>query len=123
MSGWSYLALGILFEVAGTFCLKLSSGFANLLPSVLCFVFFVIALSLINLSAKTLDISTVYAVWSGAGVVLITCLGVLYFDEQMSPGRLFFIALILVGVLGLHSISTETDSAPIREQADVHTAE
>lgn len=118
MSGWGYLALGILFEVAGTFCLKLSSGFVNLLPSVLCFVFFVIALSLINLSAKTLDISIVYAVWSGAGIVLITGLGVLFFTEPMSPGRLFFITLILVGVLGLHSVSNETT-----EQADVHTAE
>lgn len=120
MGGWSLLMLGILFEVAGTYCLKLSHGFTNLLPSILCFGFFAIALSLITLSAKTLDISIVYAVWSGAGIVLITIIGAFFFAEHFTLQKFFFITLILVGVLGLHQISSETE---LPESEHVHSAE
>ncbi|WP_370279521.1 multidrug efflux SMR transporter [Pontibacterium sp.] len=119
MTGWSLLMLGIVFEVAGTFCLKLSNGFSNITASVLCFAFFAVALSLITLSAKTLDVSIVYAVWSGVGIVLITLLGVLFFQEAISPGRIGFIVLILVGVLGLHHESNPEQP----ETEHVHTSQ
>lgn len=118
MGGWTLLMLGIVFEVAGTFCLKLSHGFSNLLPSVLCFAFFAVALSLITLSAKTLDVSIVYAVWSGVGIVLITLIGALWFAEQISLQKLFFIALIIAGVFGLHQVSTEAETT---EPEHVHS--
>lgn len=107
MNGWSLLMLGILFEVSGNYCLKLSDGFSNLLASIGCFAFFAIAIALITLSAKTLDVSIVYAIWSGVGVVLVTVIGALFFAEQITLTKLFFIALILVGVLGLHYVSPD----------------
>jgi len=36
---WLYLALGIIFEVLGTICMKKAEGFYKLGPSVLVFVF------------------------------------------------------------------------------------
>lgn len=107
MGGWSYLILGILFEVVGTFCLKLSHGFSNLMPSVFGFLFFAIAICFVTLSAKTLDVGIVYAVWAGAGIVLITLIGTLWFAEQLTWPKLLFILLILVGVVGLHQVSKE----------------
>ncbi len=107
MNGWTLLMLGILFEVSGTYCLKLSDGFSNVLASIGCFAFFAIAIALITLSAKTLDVSIVYAIWSGVGVVLVTVIGALFFAEQVTLPKLFFISLILVGVLGLHYVSSD----------------
>jgi len=118
MGGWTLLMLGIAFEVAGTLCLKLSYGFNNLLPSILCFIFFAVALSFITLSAKTLDISIVYAVWSGVGVVLITLIGAFWFAEQITLQTLFFITLILIGVFGLHHINATTKTT---EPEHVHS--
>jgi len=109
MSGWSLLMIGILFEVAGTYCLKLSDGFSNILASVFCYVFFAIALALIILSAKTLDVSIVYATWSGVGIVLVTFIGSLFFAEQFNLQKVFFIALILAGVLGLHQTNSDKE--------------
>jgi small multidrug resistance pump len=37
---WIFLSIAILFEVAGTTSMKLSRGFAELLPSVGVFVFY-----------------------------------------------------------------------------------
>ncbi|MDO6563557.1 multidrug efflux SMR transporter [Amphritea sp. 1_MG-2023] len=113
MNGWILLLLGIVFETAGTTCIKLSNGFSHLLPSVLTFVFFAIALSLITLSAKTIDVSVVYAVWSGVGIMLISLIGTFYFAEQITLPKMLFIGLILIGVIGLHQVShqpVETDN-------------
>ena len=84
MSAWAFLILGIAFEVMGSFCLKLSHGFTNLLPSVFGFIFFIIALSLITISAKAIDNGVVYAVWSGVGIVIISVIGMSYFGEAIS---------------------------------------
>ncbi len=119
MNAWALLILGIVFEVMGSFCLKLSHGFTNLWPSLFGFVFFVIALSLITLSAKILDIGVVYAVWSGVGIVIISTIGMSYFGEAISIKKIACISLILIGVLGLHSESF----ADTKEQEDVYSAE
>lgn len=110
MSSWSYLFLGIFFEVLGTFCLKLANGFTHLTPVLLCFVFFTLAISSIMYSAKTLDISLVYAIWSGIGIVATTLIGYFYFEEKLTALHFVFIASILVGVIGLNLISTDTTS-------------
>lgn len=39
---WIYLTLAILFEVAGTTCMKLTDGFSRLGPAVLMVVFYVV---------------------------------------------------------------------------------
>lgn len=118
MSGWTLLIIGIAFEVAGSLCLKLSHGFQNFVPTILCFFFFAIALSMINLSVKTLEISTAYAVWSGVGVVIITLIGAIWFAESVTFIKLVFISLILIGVFGLHQVSTKT---PKSESDHVHS--
>ena len=102
MNGWIFLALGIVTEVAGTFSMKLSHGFTKLIPSVLFVIFFIIALSFVNLSMKTIDMSIAYTIWSGVGVSLLTLLGIFFLGEPFSWMRLFFIGLIIIGVVGLH---------------------
>lgn len=103
MNGWIYLALGIVTEVAGTFSMKLSQGFTKLFPSVLFVLFFAIALSFINLSMKTIDMSVAYAIWSGVGIAILSILGIAFLGEPATFFRLFFIGLIIVGVVGLHA--------------------
>ena len=53
------------------------------------------------MAVKTLDISTVYAIWSGVGIALITLIGVWYFAEAMTIQKAACIALIVIGVVGL----------------------
>jgi len=111
MSAWIYLALAILFEVAGTTSMKLSQGFTLPLPSTACVLCFIAALVLMAQSVKVLDISVVYAIWSGVGVVLIALIGVFFFSEVLTPPKVLFMALIVVGVVGLQLSDSGIDKS------------
>ena len=99
--GWFLLALAIVLEVAGTTCMKLSSGFKEMVPSVLVFVFYGFSFTAFIYALKTMDLSLTYAIWAGVGLALIAAIGILYFKEPVTVPRMIFIGLILIGVIGL----------------------
>src|SRR5690606_28621157 len=98
---WILLAAAIAFEISGTTCMKLSEGFTKPLPTVGIFVFYVASISCLTLAVRVIDISVAYAIWSAVGVAVIATIGVLVFGEQLTFQRVFFLVLILVGVVGL----------------------
>ena len=105
---WAVLGVAILFEVAGTTSMRLSEGFTRLTPSLLIFVFYVISFALNTIVIRALGLSVVYAVWSGVGTVLTALIGYLYFREPATAMKLASTALIVLGVVGLHSASRAT---------------
>ncbi|MDJ0893986.1 MAG: multidrug efflux SMR transporter [Alphaproteobacteria bacterium] len=98
---WIYLTLAIVLEVAGTTSMKLSEGFANLVPSVLIFVFYAISFGFLVLALNRLELSVTYAIWSGLGTALTALIGFWYFGEAVTPLKLASIGLIIAGVVGL----------------------
>lgn len=98
---WVFLFAAIVFEVVGTMSMKFAAGFAKLLPSVMVFVCYGVALALVTMALRRIDISVAYTIWSGVGTVLVALIGVFYFGEQMTMLKLGCIALIMVGVAGL----------------------
>lgn len=102
---WAVLSAAIVFEVAGTTCMRLSESFTRLTPSVLIFVFYAISFALNTLVTRTLGLSIVYAVWSGAGTVLTALIGFWYFKEPATVLKLVSAGLIVIGVFGLHTAS------------------
>ncbi len=107
---WVYLGLAIVFEVAGTTCLKLSHGFTQLVPSLVIFPAYGISLACLTLAVKTLPISVAYAVWAAVGTALIAAIGILWFREPATTTKLVFIGLIVVGVIGLHLSDGRADA-------------
>ena len=99
---WVYLTLAILFEIAGTTCLKLSDGFSNLIPSLAIFPAYAVSFVLLAFAVKVIPISVAYAIWAGVGTALIATIGILWFREPATAAKLFFIAVIVAGVVGLH---------------------
>ena len=106
MSSWFLLMIAIGFEVAGTTCMKLSNGFTRLWPSIGIYAFFALALLFLTLALKRLDVGLLYAVWSGVGTLAIVIIGMVLFGESMSALKVLFIALILIGVIGLKILSS-----------------
>jgi len=102
MQYWIYLILAIIFEVLGTTAMKVSDGFTKTVPSVAMAVFYVLSLTALTYALKKFDVSIAYAIWSGVGTALITLIGVMYFKEPMGVVKMLSIALIIVGVVGLH---------------------
>ncbi len=102
MTSWFYLFLAIVLEVAGTTCMKLSDGFARLLPSIGVAVFYVASLAGLTMALKQIPVSIAYAVWAGLGTAIISVIGFWYFKEPVTAVKLLSIALIVGGVTGLH---------------------
>lgn len=50
---------------------------------------------------KTLPMGTAYAVWTGIGALGSVILGIVVFKEPATAARLFFAALLLIGIVGL----------------------
>lgn len=101
MTGWLYLSLAIILEIAATTLLKMSNGldrwgFAATSIGVyaLCFLAFAPAL-------KSIPVGIAYAVWSGVGIVAMAIIGIIAFQQKLSPAQIACIALVLVGALGL----------------------
>ncbi|MCF8482795.1 MAG: multidrug efflux SMR transporter [Rhodospirillum sp.] len=105
MTTWLILGAAIVFEVIGTTAMKYAEGFTRLWPSVALVVFYAVSFYLLTLSLKRLEVSVAYAIWSGAGTVLITVIGVVLFKEPATALKLLFIGMIITGVVGLNMIT------------------
>ncbi|MBF0379898.1 MAG: multidrug efflux SMR transporter [Magnetococcales bacterium] len=103
--GLLYLAIAIVSEVIGTTALKLSEGFTKPLFSTVVVVGYGLAFYLLSLSLKTLGVGFSYAVWAGAGIILIAVIGVLFFGEKIDTPGVVGMALIVVGVVILNFYS------------------
>ncbi|MCA3131753.1 MAG: DMT family transporter [Betaproteobacteria bacterium] len=102
MNHWVMLVGAIFFEVAGTICMKLSEGFTRPLPSVLIFLFYGVAFTLLTLALKKIDVSVAYAVWSAVGTAVIAGIGIVWFREPLTALKVASLLLIVAGMVGLN---------------------
>lgn len=98
---WLLLFLAGFLETAWAIGLKYTDGFSRLWPSIATGVALVLSMLLLAKAAQELPIGTAYAVWVGIGAAGAAVLGIVLFQEPISPARLFFLALLLVSILGL----------------------
>lgn len=99
---WVSLGIAIIFGVLGTISMKVSHGLHYVKPTVFLAIFYCISFVALTFAMKYIDLSVVYAVWSGVGTILVAAIGVFYFNESISWRKLFFLLLIVVGVIGMH---------------------
>jgi quaternary ammonium compound-resistance protein SugE len=102
---WILLIIAGLLETAWAIGLKYSDGFSRPLPSVLTILGIAVSMILLSLAARVLPIGTAYAVWVGIGAAGAVILGILLLGEPVSASRLFFLALLLVALVGLKATS------------------
>ncbi len=85
--------------------MKRSDGFTRLWPTLVTFGVSAVSFFLLGRAVKSIPIGTGYAVWTGIGAVGTALVGILLFHESAHPQRIFFIAVILVGMVGLYCSS------------------
>ncbi|MEM5427153.1 DMT family transporter [Cupriavidus oxalaticus] len=98
MNGYLLLALAIVAEVIATSSLKASQGFTRLLPSVLVVGGYVAAFWLLMMVMRTVPVGIAYAIWSGAGIVLVTLIAVVLYRQIPDLAACLGISLIIAGV-------------------------
>jgi len=107
-SPYLYLGIAILAEVAGTSFLKASLGFTRLWPSVGTMVGYGISFYFLSLTLNSIPTGIAYAIWSGVGIILISVVGWIAFDQVLDGPALLGMALIVAGVLVINLFSKST---------------
>ena len=102
---YSWLILAIVAEVIATTALKLSDGFSRLWPSVVTILFYAVAFYALSITMRTIPTGIIYAIWSGAGIVLIGMIGWLFLGQKLDWPALAGMALIILGVLVINLFS------------------
>ncbi len=104
---WLYLLIAGLLEIVWAVALKFSNGFTRPLPSVMVIVGGLASLFFLSLAVKEVPIGTAYAIWVGIGAVGVAFFGILLFQESTDFWRLFFIGVIVAGLIGLRLVSKD----------------
>jgi len=105
MQSWLFLALAIIAEVVGTSALKSSEGFTRLGPTTVVVIGYVVAFYFLALAIKVIPVGIAYAVWAGLGIVLISLIGWLVFQQKLDTPAVLGMGLILSGVLVINLFS------------------
>lgn len=99
--GWVYLGIAIISDVLATIFLKLSDGLSNTFYSIGTLILYFNCFLCLSLALKMIDVSIAYAVWAGLGVILISVIGIIFFNEPINAIKIISTILIVVGVVGL----------------------
>ncbi|SFJ99385.1 DMT family transporter [Methylocapsa palsarum] len=107
MSGltWLYLAIAISSEVAATSALKLAEGFTRPVPSMVVIAGYALAFYFLSLTLRDMPVGVAYAVWSGAGIALVSLIAWIIYNQTLGAGELAGIGLIMLGVVVLNVFS------------------
>ena len=100
-----YLAGGIIAEVIGTSALKASDGLSRPWPSLIVAAGYGVAFYCLSITLRTIPVGIAYAIWSGAGVVLIAIIGWIFYRQALDLPAVVGIALIIAGVLVVNLLS------------------
>lgn len=98
---WILLLFAGLLEIGWAVGLKFTDGFTRPLPTAATLAALVASIVLLGKAAKSLEIGTAYAVWTGIGAAGTVICGILFLGEPASAARLVCVGLILAGVAGL----------------------
>lgn len=105
---WLFLILAGLLEIGWAVGLKFTHGFTIFLPSVITVSLMILSFIFLSIAVREIPLGTAYAIWTGIGTLGTVIFGIIMFDEPTDVIRLFFIAIILIGIIGLKIITLKS---------------
>ncbi|PTI72502.1 DMT family transporter [Staphylococcus xylosus] len=102
---WFILFIAGLLEVIGVIILNEIARTNKKWLVVLLAVAFICSFSTLKVAMNDIPMGTAYAIWSGIGTGGGTLVGMLIYNESRSVKRIFFIALIILSIVGLKIIN------------------
>lgn len=100
------LVVAIAIEVASTTSLSKTDGFTNPFWSAAVLMGYGVSIWLLAIVVRTMPVSIAYAIWSGVGTALVAVAGYLFLDEPLGSVKVVFLAMIVVGVVGLNLVAS-----------------
>ncbi|MDR7235902.1 DMT family transporter [Neobacillus drentensis] len=102
---WAFVIIAGLIEIVWAMGLKHSTNLISWAGTIL-----IISLSFVLLlkATKKVPVATAYAVFTGIGTAGTVLVDMVVFGEPFSWTKIVFILLLLIGVLGLKLVTTES---------------
>ncbi|WP_019215223.1 DMT family transporter [Legionella tunisiensis] len=94
---WFILIIAGLFEVCWAILLKYTNGFTHIWSSIGTLIMLLISILFLAVAMKDLPVGTAYTVWTGIGALGTVILGIVFFGDSASIGKLFCLGLIFPG--------------------------
>ncbi len=102
---WIFLLAAGFAEIGFASLLKMSEGFSKTWPTIGFGAFAILSFWLLTKAMETISVGTAYAVWTGIGALGTAVVGIIYFKDPATLSRIFFLALLLVSIVGLKIVS------------------
>lgn len=103
--GWLFVLLAATAELIGVIGLKKYSSKNSFTAFLFYFGGFGLSFYFLYESFNFLQVSTAYAVWVGIGTAGAVLINMIFFGESKSAGKVFSVLFIVVGVVGLKTLS------------------
>jgi small multidrug resistance pump len=107
---WVFLSIAIASEVLATSALKATEGFSRPWPSTVVVLGYASAFYFLSLTLRTMPVGVVYAIWSGAGIVLIALIAWLVYGQALDLPAIVGMSLIVAGLVILNLFSRVSHS-------------
>jgi len=102
---WLYLCVAIIAEIIATSTLKATEGFTHLMPSAVAIIGYAVAFYFLSISLKIIPVGIAYAVWSGAGILLLALVGWIIYKQALDLAGIIGMVLIIAGIVVLNLFS------------------
>lgn len=99
------LSIAIVCEVIATSSIPKTEQFTKLMPSTVVIIGYGIAFFLLSVTVKSMPVGLVYAIWSGAGIVLVAAVGYFLYGQKLDLAAIIGIGFILTGVMIVNLLS------------------
>jgi small multidrug resistance pump len=99
---WLILAASVVSEVVGTIALKHSNGFTNWAATLGAALSFLLAIWLMSLSLKHIEMGITYSVWAGSASAAIAVIGIVLYGESFAAIKLIGLVMVVLGVVALN---------------------
>ena len=97
---WLQLIIAGIFETLWATTMKFSHGFTKLGFSIATVLGMIASFYFLARATKSLPLSIAYPIWTGIGAVGSILVGVILFIDQLSLATWFFVALVVIGLVG-----------------------
>lgn len=98
---WVQLILAGIFEIGWTIGLKQMDDHKNLPWTAIFYASIFTSFYFLQEALKTIPIGTAYAIYTSIGAIGTVLVGMIFFKEPVNALRIFFLVIIIGGVLGL----------------------
>lgn len=96
---WLLIAASVVAEVVGTVALKYSDGFSKLIPSGTAACCYGLAIWLMAVAMRQLEMGITYAVWAASGTAVTALVGAVLFGEHMGALKVAGLVCVVGGIV------------------------